>query len=353
MMRVARELGYNPVFFGAYRDANLPAQDSWEGFEIQRVGKFFPLVNGTRLGTYALGILHYSSDAYRRLRRLRPAVVHASDVECGIVALLYCRLNGVPLLYNIHDNLAQRYPLPGAFRWLLNVVEGTIARFADVTMVPEGFRRDALPRWSQKKVAVVRNTPEDPGATPRARRPGDPIRIFFGGWLDRGRGLQALTEIVASQPGFELVVAGEGSSDTIEWLRAQKQVQYIGFVPHAKIIEQTKACDIVAALYDPKRIINVFAASNKIAEALAVGRPVLVNAEAKIAGYLREQNCGVIVPYSAVASAGPSIKALVDDPESYARACQAARDAYERDYHYDVIREKMIRAFQGQLKEEA
>jgi len=55
MMRVARELGYNPVFFGAYRDANLPAQDSWEGFEIQRVGKFFPLVNGTRLGTYALG----------------------------------------------------------------------------------------------------------------------------------------------------------------------------------------------------------------------------------------------------------------------------------------------------------
>ena len=48
-------------------------------------------------------------------------------------------------------------------------------------------------------------------------------------------------------------------------------------MPNEDVIAETARCDFSAALYDPIRPINRFAASNKIAEALAVGRPLIIN----------------------------------------------------------------------------
>jgi glycosyltransferase involved in cell wall biosynthesis len=348
MMRVAKELGYEPKFLGAMREAGLPREDQWEGLAVERIGIPFPLVNGTKPLTYVWGTVRYSLAAFRRLWKLRPDVVHASDIECGVAALVYHWARGGRLIYNIHDNLSQRYAVPRVVRTLLNALEGAVAAAADVTLVPEGFRRDSLPAWSRRKVLIVRNSPEDPGFSSRARNAGDPIRLFFGGWLDRGRGLQGLADLVASNRDFELVVAGEGSPETVAWLESLPKVEYLGFLSHGRIIEETRRCDVVVALYDPRRLINIYAASNKIAEALAVGRPVLVNEEARVAEYLEPRGCCVTTPYAAIADAGGPLRELVSDPARYAAACQAARRCYDSDYHYTAVRQQMVRAYGDQ-----
>ena len=103
------------------------------------------------------------------------------------------------------------------------------------------------------------------------------------------------------------------------------------------MIEETASCDFVATFYDPRRPINRFAASNKIAETLAVGRPLLINSEQKIAGMLEEYDCAVIADYAEVESLGEELVALRADAERYEAMCRNARRVYEEHYAWEII----------------
>lgn len=116
MMTVARDAGFEPIFVGAFRDKGLPAEDTWEGFPVRRVGLPFPLLNGTQPLVYVRSVLSCNFGFLSMLRKERPVVVHASDVEAMPAAILYCLTYRSRLVFNIHDNLAQRYALPG---WII------------------------------------------------------------------------------------------------------------------------------------------------------------------------------------------------------------------------------------------
>ena len=343
VMSVARESGFACLFVGAARDLGLERTDRWEDFEIERVGRAFPLVNGGRPLTYLRGVLSYGAAAIGLIRRERPAFIHASDFEAGVPALIAGRLFRIPVMYNIHDNLSMRYSLPRPLVGALNIAEGLLVRAAAVTVVPEPFRRDALPSWARDAVQVVRNSPDDPGYTaPSAVVPVLP-RVLFAGWLDRGR---ALLEVIglARAGQIQLVVAGEGDDAIRAALRTTPNIEYRGFCNHGEIIELTRSCDYVAAFYDPARAINRYAASNKIAEALAVGRPVLTNRELLVADALQAAGVGIIVPYADITSIGPSLRAHLLDRTAYIATCQRARRLYEADYHSSQVRQATLTA---------
>ena len=344
MMAAARELGYDTVFVGATRDESLPRSDTWEGVRVERVGRPFPLVNGRRPFTYVRGVCSFWWGAAHFLVAMKPALVHASDVEAGIPAILVARLRGVPVVYNIHDNLAARYVLPRWIAFLLNSLEGLLVASASVTLVPEPFRRDLLPRWARARVRVVRNSPEDPGSHAPSTGPARPPRVLFAGWLDVGRGLREMLHL-ANQGVIHLVVAGDGDSQLQAELRGARNVEYLGFCSHADVIGLTIKCDYVAAFYDPARTINRYAASNKIAEALAVGRPVLTNVELEVASGLIAAGVAIAVPYACIRELGPDLDAWHTEPDRYTTAGRRAREHYERYYHSTQVRRASLDAF--------
>jgi len=343
MAQVARELGYEPLFCAAMRDQGLPRADEWQGLPITRIGPYFPLLNGRRPWFYLRSVLAYNRALFRLLRQKRPAIVHASDVETMPASVLYRLLNRCRLVYNIHDNLAQRYDIPEFVRAVLNLIEGCYVLRSDATVVPEEFRRQALPRWCRRKVAIVRNTPGEIAIAPPP--PTDAlIRVFFGGWLDWGRGLRALLEIARLNERVELRIAGEGSDEIVRALRSHPRIRYLGFLDHESVLEETRRCHIVPALYDPAREINRFAASNKLAEAFAIGRPVLLNVELEIAAQFSGSPCVIAGPYAAIADSWPRVQRLVDDRSAYVEACAEARRHFDRSYAWPPVREAMVRA---------
>jgi glycosyltransferase involved in cell wall biosynthesis len=350
MAGVARELGYRPLFCGARRDADLPREDQWQGLPILRVGPHFPLLNGRRPWFYLRSVLAYNRALYRLLRQQRPAIVHASDIETMPAAACYRLFNRCRLVYNIHDNVAQRYDFPALPRAILNLLEGCCVLRSDVTLVPEEFRREALPRWCRRRVSVVRNTPGDIAAAPPPPVDGR-IRIFFGGWLDWGRGLRALLEIADAHEHVELRIAGEGSDEIVRELRAHPRVRYLGFLDHDAVIEETRRCHVVPALYDPARVINRFAASNKLAEALAIGRPVLLNAEMEIARQFEGSSCAITGRYAGIAESWPRVERLLGDRHAYREACAEARRQFEQRYAWAPVRRAMIAALAPEARE--
>ena len=340
MMRVAADLGYETVFCGAPREEGLSRTDEWSGCRIVRLGRHFPLLNGRRPWLYLRSVYHFNRELYRFLEKHRPALVHASDIETMAAALRYRKRTGAHVVYNIHDNLAQRYDVPAPVAWLLNALEGWCARAADVTVVPEEFRRSALPASCREQVLIVRNTPEDSGFS-EPDLGGDRIRVFFAGWLDWGRGLRALLTIAAENADIELRIAGDGAPEIVAELEADPNVDYLGFVDHDAVMEETRRCHFVAALYDPARQINRFAASNKLAESLSVGRPVVVNSEMEAGKDIEPRNCLVVADYARAGQLAPRLRALHGDAEAYRAACRSARQAYEAQYAWGPVRERI------------
>jgi hypothetical protein len=109
-------------------------------------------------------------------------------------------------------------------------------------------------------------------------------------------------------------------------------------------MELTAECDYVAAFYNPTRIINRFAASNKIAEALAVGRPVLINTELMVAPHLVASGAAIAVPYADIATLPEVLAARHPDLQAYTRTCENGRKLYENEYHATQVREATMAA---------
>ncbi|WP_440875551.1 glycosyltransferase [Thalassotalea sp. PLHSN55] len=335
MMTVAKDIGLNAIFIGANRESDLPSKDSWDGMEVNRVGQFYPMLNGSAFFTYLRGVFSYNVNSYKFLKKERPELIHVSDVESFPAAFVYKLFNRTALLYNIHDNLAQRYALPRAINGALNILEGLIVKYADATLVPEVFRATSLPKFCQKKISVIRNTPIDPGKEP-PREKDDTIRIVFAGWLDSGRGIDTLLELANLMPNVQLLIAGEGDDEIVKKVSSVPNCKYFGFLDHEKVLELTKSADYVFAHYSPHRIINRYAAPNKLAESLAVGRPVIINKEALVSRLVVESNCGIVTKYGDAESIKQEILALEDN--EFDCMCERARNLFEKEYSWEKVK---------------
>jgi glycosyltransferase involved in cell wall biosynthesis len=343
MMSVAEELGMEPIFCGAMRDEGLSRNDQWGGWKVLRLGNPFPLLNGKRPLLYVRSVLNYNWHLFRHLLATKPSIVHASDIETMLASVAFRVLRKTYLIYNIHDNLAQRYEIPMVVAMVLNFIEGACARISDITLVPEDFRRTALPNWCQENVVVIRNTPKDGGYSLPRLDDKNRVRIFFGGWLDWGRGLRALISMAEQYPYIDLRVAGEGAPEIVDELRNNSSVRYLGFLEHEAVLEETRQCHFVPALYDPARTINRYAASNKLAEALSVGRPVIVNSEMLIASSLLPSDCIIAVEYARADTLATELHDLVRDRVAYLDASREARRIYEDRFAWGPVHDRMRR----------
>jgi glycosyltransferase involved in cell wall biosynthesis len=337
MMTVAKEMELEPIFVGANREENLLKKDVWDGMEVNRVGKFYPMLNGAGFFTYIKGVCSFNISAYKFIKKERPSIIHVSDVESFPAAFIYTLFNNTGLLYNIHDNLAQRYALPKIVNAVLNFLEGLIVKYSDQTIVPEKFRASSLPKFCQNKISVIRNTPIDPGFS-QPREKDDIIRIVFAGWLDVGRGIDTLLELASTMPNIKLSIAGEGDKEIVSKIKSLPNCKYFGFLDHEEVLKLTKNSDFVFAHYSPHRIINRYAAPNKLAESLAVGRPVLINNEALVSSLVKDFDCGIVSNYGDVESLKLFILDLTKDPKRYDAMCFRSRELFEKEYCWEKVK---------------
>jgi glycosyltransferase involved in cell wall biosynthesis len=161
------------------------------------------------------------------------------------------------------------------------------------------------------------------------------------------RGLNALLSL-AKEPDIDLRIAGEGAPDIVATLKANPSVTYLGFLTSQEILEETKRCHFVPVLYDPSRIINRFAASNKLAEALSTGRPVILNDELEVAKELTDATCVIRVSYTEAGDISSRLRTIVKDPAQYAEACADARRIYDAHYNWEKAKMDSLSALLGE-----
>lgn len=345
MIKVADDLNYDVLFVGAYRKEDDVESEVWDGINIKRVGRYYPPLNGKKIFTLIFSLFFLNLRMLRELFSEKPELIHASDIETAVPALIYSKIRSVPVIYNIHDNLHERYPINDFFRYFLRIFESFFILLFDVTIVPEEFRKHSYSMKCQSKIKVVKNSPDvsthERDDLQKSFIDKNKIKILYAGWLDNGRGIDHLLSL-SKHNNVEITIAGLGDPQFLEKIKTLNNVVYKGFISHDEILNLTKETDFVYAAYDPVRKINIYAASNKIAESLFFGKPVISNVEMEISKLLKSYDCCVSFNYSDFSQVYNDLCELKSEPESYKKLSNNAISLYYEQYSWEMV-EKSIK----------
>ncbi|MDO9709189.1 glycosyltransferase [Paracraurococcus lichenis] len=264
----------------------------------------------------------------RRAAASGAAVIHASEPDAWLAALLAGRRCGARVVIDVHEHYPSRLDarLPAPLRSLaragLRLLCRLAGRAADAVVVAkDGLAADF---GGPARTVAVRNYAAPAAVAPRRHGPG-PLRLVHAGAMGRARGwpqlLQALTMLPAedrlrligrftdgSEPDFLARAGALGLAGRIECLP---------WLPHPEAMARLAEGDIALVLFQPGEENHRLALPHKLFDAMQAGLPVIAPAFAEeVAAVVREAGCGELVDSA--------------DPLAIAEAVQRLRDPARR-----------------------
>jgi glycosyltransferase involved in cell wall biosynthesis len=289
-----RQAGHDLVFIGLDRNpgAEIPAPPP--GVVVRLLQR--PI--RTR-GAVLRAVPAFAWHVARHLKDTNPDIVYCRDEEAVMFALA-ARIAGcgaAPIICDLYDSLPLRVPV-----WWGRVLARAAASLAlgqsrQIIVTDENRRRLVAPRHLPR-VTVLPNYPRRSDFVAAGTLPTGPIRILVAGQLLPQRGLGQLFQACQGLEGIELWCAGEVVSPWVREVFLQAPfTRYLGILPQSRVLQLTETCDAVFCFYEPLTPNDVHASPNKLYDAMAVGRPVIINAETTVAQFVADHNLGYVTGY--------------------------------------------------------
>jgi glycosyltransferase involved in cell wall biosynthesis len=254
----------------------------------------------------------------RRLRQLRPDVVHANTLKAALYGGVAARLAGVPCVWHVRDRLEPpALPAPAArlARAAAHVLPTVVVANSQATLATVGVEGHVVP------------SPLDPAVhapAPGSREPG-PLRLTVLGRLAPWKGQHLAIEAFAAafpHGDEQLVVVGapmfgdDDYADTLaplaERLGVADRVTFLGFVDDvATVLARTDV--LVHASIDPEPFGQV------VLEALGAGCAVVVPDEGGPAEVVTDGLDGLWYRRGDRTALAATLRRLADDPATRER----------------------------------
>ena len=306
------------------RDLKSPGFECMEGVEVERV--FLPSVHGrgnTQLFFYAWVYLKMLWRGWQSSFD----VVHCHDLDTLPLGFVLGKLKGRPIVYDAHESFPDMLAgsVHPAVQRALVCLEGFLIRRVNLLItVGEKLRQHFAERGARHSVVVgnwkrLDEFARSAGQNREFRRqlaiPDSAIVIVCITQLFVDRKVEELLDAVDSVPDVYLIIGGKGALEEMVRARAAKnhRIRYVGFVAAADIPACTCAGDVVYYGFDSENPNARFSAPNKLFEALAAGKPLIVADFGEIGEVVRNVSCGIILPNYSVKEIRGALEKLRDE----------------------------------------
>ncbi len=197
-----------------------------------------------------------------------------------------------------------------------------LGKYASLLIAPSQAIRDALVRngISASKVVVVPHGIPLPQRRPlRANLHKSPVRFLFIGRNSYVKGVHVMLEAFSTLPNetYELRIVGGAATKSEQRYLARLRRKYasvnavwLGSKSHEGVPRHIAACDVIV---HPTICLEVFGLT--IAEALAVGRPVIASRCGGAEAQIRDGDNGMLVPPNDAIALRRAVQSVIDDPE--------------------------------------
>ena len=284
-------------------------------------------------------------------------IVHVADFDTYLPALFVSKLKGRKIIYDVYDFYPDTVSLPSLIYRVFKKTDLFFMRFADKIIIADDCRKSQMQLETSPKVLSIYNTPmEVDSITSKGSSNKESINIFFGGVIHPDRDVFSMVKIAMENPSVKLIIAGSGNIDIINQIKeastSYSNIDFLGVVSYHDILSHSHDADILYALYNPEIPNNRLASPNKLFEAMMCGKPIIVNEGVATADKVREENCGLVVPYGDYEALKETVLALKNNPELRKELGENGRRAYETKYNWKIMEKRLLDLYASLEKEQ-
>ena len=306
----------------------------------------------------------------------RPDVVFATStpLTIGIPGLLSARLRGAPFVFELRDLWPEVPVAIGALRSrpliaAARALERLLYRGAARIVVLSEASRDALLAQGvpADKLVFVPNACDldlfSPGTVDHGFRERhgltDKFVALYAGAMGRANGLDQLVDAAAALQAVgndrvAIVAVGDGGRRP----HLEERIRTLGLrnltllppLPKHELAGVLGAADAGLTLFAPDPVFETNS-PNKFFDALAAGRPVIVNLDGWLRRLVEDNDAGLYVPADDPQALATALAALAAEPEGARRMGANARRLAEREFDRDAMAERLASAIEEVVPE--
>lgn len=231
------------------------------------------------------------------------ACIHACDLDCGYVSYIISIMYDKKLVYDMYDYYSDSRAMSPKLEKIVNRLENNVINYADVSIICGEWRKEQIKNSNPKKVIIIHNSPEikDIKEKKIIKNKSKKLKIVYVGILQDHRLLLEILDEMKKNNEYELHIGGFGKYEK-EFENASNEynnIYYYGSLKYNDVLNLEKDCDILFATYDPKIKNHKYSAPNKIYEAMALGKPIIVCNNTGIDQLIVNNNIGDAIDYDA------------------------------------------------------
>jgi hypothetical protein len=193
---------------------------------------------------------------------------------------------------DIFDSIFLRLSV-GGNKWML--VKWLIYKPMNVIITTDENRKSLLPSFARKKTIVVGNYPMRFNTNIK-QTDNQYITIFYYGSLNSHRGSDLLKNLMKVRKDIRVIAAGWVYDKANEDLVNSSGIQYLGILSEQEALKvASRDCDYIWCLFEPDNQNYIYASPNKLYDGIQVETAIVINSEAKISEFVKQENIGVVV----------------------------------------------------------
>jgi glycosyltransferase involved in cell wall biosynthesis len=286
---------------------------------------------------------------------LRPAVIHASEPDAWLAALIGAWRSGARAVLDVHEHYPSRLDarLPALARPVARAaitaachVMGRLA--AAVVVAKDGL--DGA--FGGARIVAVRNYAPAPVAPPRHHGPG-PLVLGHLGAITRARGWPCMLDALArSDPGTRLRLIGRFTDGSEAEFHAQSaalglagRIEVTGWLPQDEALQRLRECDVALVLFQRGEENHRLALPHKLFDAMAAGLPVIApDIAEEVAAVVRASGCGLLLDSGDAAAVAAAVSSLADPARRAALGAAGWRAARE-DFAWETEAARLVELY--------
>lgn len=281
--------------------------------------------------------------------------IHACDFDCGYVSLIISKLFNKKLVYDMYDYYTDSRPLPVKIERTINKMENSIINNANVSIICGEWRTKQISQTNPKKLIVIHNTPDIDKINKNSiiKSNSKKIKIVYVGILQEHRLILEILNEIKINNKYELHIGGFGifENNIKEVANEYKNIYYYGSMTYNDVLSLESECDILFATYDPKIKNHKYSAPNKVYEAMALGKPIIVCKNTGIDELVDQNKIGITIEYNAKDFI-KKLDLLLEDSKAIKNMNLTAKKMYTEKYNWKIMEKRLIDAYNELLKEE-
>ncbi len=278
-------------------------------------------------------------------------LVYSCNLNTALFSFLISKIFRKKFIYDIFDYYVDCHTFTKEgtlIRKVIEYLDHQIINNADAVILCSEKRIEQIKGSKPKKIEIIHNSPQVQGLdntdfSNKYLFSNEKVKIAYIGYLEPGRPILLLADIVAENENLELHCAGYGpEAEVIEEISNRADnIFFYGQVDYNETLFIEKNCDIIPALYNPILKNHRYAAPNKFYEALLFGKPTLMIRGTGMDELVEKYELGKVCECSRD-SMKEALYGLIRDKKKWKEMGMRGRQLYEKEYQWKVMEKRLI-----------